>query len=148
LRKGEITLSIGSSFRDVFLVGLAVNKIAAFAQVGSQSAFGIEVAVVEAVNNAIEHAHHQQPNKRVAIQIYTYPDRIKVTIIDRGAPIDFTALMAASANLKDEAKLERGRGLGIMRRLIDDVAYHRVGNTNQIVLVKYLDDKKRTPLKE
>jgi serine/threonine-protein kinase RsbW len=138
LRKGEITLSIESQFGNVFLIGLAVNKIASFAQASEQSAFEIEVAVVEAVNNAVEHAHQHQRKQLVTVRVRLGADGVKFTIIDSGAPIDFKAMMAESAAFENPGEVERGRGLKIIREIMDEVKYERKRETNQITLVKHL----------
>ncbi len=145
LRDREITLSIESHSANVSLVGLAINKIASHASVSKQAAFEMEVAVVEAVNNAIEHAHKHQREKLVAVRVRLTPDRIKLTVIDSGAPIDFKAAMAVSAALDNPGEVERGRGLKIIQALMDEVKYERKGETNQITLVKYLKHSQRQP---
>jgi len=107
--------------------------------VSDQFAFEMEVAVVEAVNNAVEHAHQHQANKRVTVQVHLSTDSIRFTIIDRGAPIDFkAATAAASAEMAGAGEPERGRGLKIISAIMDEVRYERKRETNQITLVKYL----------
>jgi serine/threonine-protein kinase RsbW len=139
LRTGEITLSIDSQFGDVFLIGLAVHKIASSIPVSDQSAFEMELAVVEAVNNAVEHAHHFQRSTLVTVRVGLSSNRIKFTILDSGAAFDFEAAMAMSAGSGNPTEAERGRGLKIMDELMDEVKYERSGETNQITLVKYLN---------
>jgi len=139
LRTGEITLSIESQFENVFLIGLAVNKIASFIPVSKQAAFEMEIAVVEAVNNAIEHAHRHQRGKRVTVRLNLLSDRIQFTVVDRGVELDFKALMGTSAGIENADEIERGRGLKIIDALMDEVRYERKGETNQITLVKYLN---------
>ena len=139
MRTGKITLSIESQFDSVFLIGLAINRIAFSIPVSEQAAFEMELAVVEAVNNAIEHAHHHQRNRQITVRLQLRPDLIQFQIIDRGAPIDFDAAMAASPNLESTGELERGRGLSIIRALMDEVRYERRHETNHITLVKYLN---------
>jgi serine/threonine-protein kinase RsbW len=138
LRKGAITLSIESEAGNVFLIGLAINRIASSIPVSGQSAFEMELAVVEAVNNAIEHAHHYQRNKAVTVRVRLHSDHIQFTIIDRGAPFDFAAGLAMSSRLDHGEQPERGRGLKIIQELMDEVRYERKGETNQISLTKRL----------
>jgi len=102
LRTGEITLSIDSQFGDVFLIGLAVHEIASSIPVSDQSAFEMELAVVEAVNNAVEHAHHFQRDTPVTVRVGLSSNRIKFTIIDSGAAFDFKAAMAISAGREEK----------------------------------------------
>jgi serine/threonine-protein kinase RsbW len=139
LRTGEVTLSIESQFGNVFLIGLAVNKIATFIPASNQLAFEMEVAVVEAVNNAVEHAHHCQRDKQVTVQIGLLSDRITFAVIDSGAAFDFKVAMAVSAGTENASEAERGRGLKIIDELMDELKYERKGETNHITLVKYLN---------
>ncbi len=98
----------------------------------------MELAVVEAVNNAIEHANHRQSDELVTVRVRTSPDRIEFTVIDSGEPFDFKAAIAVSLPLSKSGGLERGRGLEVIQGLMDVVKYERVGETNQLTLVKHL----------
>jgi serine/threonine-protein kinase RsbW len=138
LRQGAITLSIESEVENVYLIGLAVNRIASSIPVSSQSAFEMELAVLEVVNNAIEHAHNYQRSKQVTVRLRLRSDRVQFTIIDRGARFDLAAALAASSRLEQGEEPERGRGLMIVQGLVDEVRYERKGETNHITLTKYL----------
>ncbi|MGA2411864.1 MAG: ATP-binding protein [Candidatus Binataceae bacterium] len=138
MRTGKITLTIESRFENVFLVGLAVNRITSSISLSEQLAFEMEVAAVEAVNNAVEHAHHHQANKRITVRVQLNSDHIQFTIVDRGEPIDFERVMSGSTPAASTGEPERGRGLKIIKGLMDEVRYKRKGATNQITLVKYL----------
>ena len=52
MRTGSISLTIDSEFQHVFLVGIAVQQICSWIPLSDQSAFEMEMAVVEAVNNS------------------------------------------------------------------------------------------------
>jgi serine/threonine-protein kinase RsbW len=138
LRTGAITLSIESEFGNVFLIGLAINKIACSIPLGEQAAFEMELAVVEAVNNAVEHAHRQRRDKRVTVQVDIEPNLISFTVIDQGPPIGFEALMPAAEGMENAPEIERGRGLAMIRALMDEVRFERKGKANHIMLIKYL----------
>lgn len=138
MRKGAITLSIGSEAVNVSLIGLAINRIASSILASDQAAFEMELAVVEAVNNAIEHAHHYEPEKPVTVRLRLAEDHIQFTIIDEGAPFDFAGGLAMAAKNDTGEEPERGRGLAIIQKLMDEIRYERRGETNQITLLKYL----------
>ena len=138
MRTGAITLSIESEFRNVFLIGLAINKIACAIPLSEQAAFEMELAVVEAVNNAVEHAHKQCREKRVIVQVSLEPNRISFTVIDQGPPIHLQTLMSAAAGMENAPAIERGRGLAMIRALMDEVTCERKRKANYITLIKYL----------
>jgi anti-sigma regulatory factor (Ser/Thr protein kinase) len=138
LRTGAITLSIESQFGNVFLIGLAINKIASSIPVNEQSALEMELIVVEAVNNAVEHGHQHRRSKQVMVQVRLESDFIGFTVIDRGAPINFEKALAAASGMENAPDIERGRGLGIIRALTDEIRYERKREANYITLIKYL----------
>jgi serine/threonine-protein kinase RsbW len=138
LRTGTISLSIESEFGNVFLIGLAINKIACSIPLSQQTAFEMELAVVEAVNNAVEHAHQHRRDKRVTVQLSVEPNLISFTVIDKGPPINFETLISAAAGMENAPEIERGRGLAVIRALVDEIRYERRGKANRITLIKYL----------
>ena len=138
MRTGAITLSIESEFANVFLIGLAINKIARSIQLSEQAAFEMELAVVEAVNNAVEHAHRQRRDKRVTVQVSLEPTHIRFTVIDQGPTVHFEPLMSAAAGMENATEIERGHGLAMIRALMDEVSYERKGRANHVTLIKYL----------
>jgi serine/threonine-protein kinase RsbW len=141
MRTGTITLTIDSQLDYVFLVGQAVGTICAASALGAAKAREVEAAVVEAVNNAIEHAYGNEKGHAVRVMVTLLADRIMFRICDTGrrmgqAPASLAAGAHASGDLK-----EGGRGFLIMRSLMDEVSYAQVGNQNVLTLVKVFDPK-------
>ncbi len=138
MRTGSIALTIDSEFRNVFLVGLAVQSIYASIPLSEQSAYEMEMAVVEAVNNSIEHACHNCAGHPITICMHLTEDRITFVIADDG---DIVMSLAATPTLDDSVAIpprERGRGVQIIRALMDEVAYRHDGASNILTMVKYL----------
>jgi serine/threonine-protein kinase RsbW len=138
LRTGAITFSIESEFGNVFLVGLAINKIACSIPLSQEAAFEVELAVVEAVNNAVEHANRHRRDKRVTVQVNVECKFISLTVIDKGAPIHPETFISAAAGMENASEIERGRGLAIIYALMDEVRCERRGKANHVTLIKYL----------
>ncbi|MGQ9350682.1 SpoIIE family protein phosphatase [Mycolicibacterium gilvum] len=81
------------------------------AGVPQDQALDVLIAVGEALANAIEHGHRDDPGGRVRLRAVALPDRVQLTIIDTGswkAPDDVPAL-------------HRGRGIALMKALMQDV---------------------------
>jgi serine/threonine-protein kinase RsbW len=95
----------------------------------------IELAMREALANAIIHGNRQDPTKRVAVRAYCQPDRgLLMVIDDEGAGFNPTKVPNPTGA---ECLLEtHGRGLFMMRRLMDRVRISRKGR--RITLVKRL----------
>ncbi|KMO70956.1 SpoIIE family protein phosphatase [Mycolicibacterium chlorophenolicum] len=81
------------------------------AGVDAEQTLDVLIAAGEALANAIEHGHRDLPGGTVRLQATAFADDLHVTVIDTGtwkAPADAPAL-------------HRGRGLGLMRALMQDV---------------------------
>ena len=134
MRTGAVTLTIDSHLDHVFLVGVAVHRICAAVDLGEQVAGEVEAAVVEAVNNAIEHAYANRPGHQVDVRVRLEPDYVRVQVCDDGRAIPAEAWRAAAA--EPERLAERGRGLTIMRGFMDDVQYARQAGRNVVTMIK------------
>ena len=85
-----------------------------------QLALNVPVALSEALSNAILRANNERADKRVHVRAHVDTHRLVVEIVDEGTPFD---LEAKTRDATDEDNLERedGRGLFLMRKLMDDV---------------------------
>ncbi len=139
MRTGAITLSIDSKLDDVFLVGMVVSTLCADVPLSEELAYQTELAVVEAVNNAIEHGYGGEAGHRVDVQVTVEAHRLTFKVCDRGAPLDWEASRtdAEHAPLLDDLA-EGGRGLFIIQAVMDEVRYERIGETNVLTLVRAL----------
>ncbi len=99
----------------------------------------IELAMREALANAIIHGNQQDPNKNVAVRCFCQPDRGMLLVVDdEGSGYD-PAKVPNPTNA--ECLMEtHGRGLFLMRRLMDRVRVSRKGT--RVTLVKRLDREK------
>lgn len=138
MRNGSINLSIDSQFQNVFLVGLAVQRICLSIPLSEQSAYEMEVAVVEAVNNSIEHACHNQPGHFINIRLMLSEDRLTVVVSDAGESVESLPEMPSLDAADLGHPTDRGRGIHIMRAVMDEVGYRTDGAVNLLTLVKYL----------
>ncbi len=91
----------------------------------------LATAVGEAVMNAMEHAHGNDPTLEVEIEVMVAPDRVSVAITDQGGGdgfIDGADEPDLDAKLRGE-QTPRGWGLFLVRSLVDQV--HETGDDRQ-----------------
>ena len=138
----KIKLIIESDLDDVPLVGIAVNRFCSYAAFSETEAFNIELCVIEAVTNSIKHAYGEQRGQEVVI-IFTLSDNEAVfEICDKGKPMDPNKLKRADLATSHVEKQnidsisDSGRGLGIMKEIMDDVEYRSENEFNCLVLKK------------
>jgi serine/threonine-protein kinase RsbW len=86
----------------------------------------VEIAVREAMANAIWHGNGRRARSKVFFRCYGGPDAgIVIAVRDQGAGFDPESV--PDPRNADRMELERGRGLFLMRALMDLVRYRRGG---------------------
>ncbi len=92
----------------------------------------LAVALAEALSNAAVHGHGLDPKRRVAIVLSVLPRCVVVEVSDSGSGFD-------AGGVSDPTSQERqlapgGRGIFLMRRLVDEVSYNPSGNTVRLTV--------------
>src|SRR5262249_60587705 len=92
----------------------------------------LAVALAEALSNAAVHGHRLDPRRRVAVAIAVERGCVVVEVSDSGRGFD-------AGGVSDPTHPERqlatgGRGIFLMRRLVDEVAYNPSGNTVRLTV--------------
>ena len=99
----------------------------------------LNLAVSEALSNAMVHGNKLDPNKDVTVTLNIYDDRITLIIKDCGSGFDLEKIPNPTATenlLKDS-----GRGIYIMKTFIDKVSYKFSPEGTEVELVLYLNNK-------
>ena len=94
--------------------------------------FRIQMAIEEAVVNAIEHGNKRDPSKRVHLVFKVDAEKATMLIEDQGSGFDHRNV----ADPTDEELVDkpRGRGVMLMRELMSEVLYNEPGN--QVLMTK------------
>lgn len=91
----------------------------------------IDLAVSEIGSNIIEHSGDRQP-VRLRMVVTVLPDSVTVTMTDDGRP---AAVDLSHMGMPDELS-ERGRGLAIAHRALDELCYSRNDEGNRWTLMR------------
>jgi len=140
-RSRRIRLSIDSVLNDVLLVGAAVKSICKLHfRLDEYEGGRLEIAVVEALNNSIEHGYGLVPGHSVEVEVALSEEAVAIGIRDRGVPIPHGKLASEKESLFDpddpSTFPERGMGIFIIRQVMDSVEYRSDENGNELRLVK------------
>lgn len=136
----SIRINIDSRLDHVHMVGYAVHGICSQLGLGDIVVYQIELAVVEAVNNAIKHAYGSVAGHPVEIVISVNEKRIQFEICDEGKALYFLQKKTdLDFDPRNKTSLpEGGMGLHIMEQVMDDVTYFVRDGRNCLVLCKRL----------
>jgi serine/threonine-protein kinase RsbW len=137
-----LDLRIASELANVALLGGAIRAACEAVGLTVQAASEVELSVVEAVNNVIEHAYGLASDGQVWVSLEVEAGSLEIEICDRGEAMPASVLASASAPRFDPTDLpqlpEGGMGLGIVTALMDEVRYRSDGGQNVLTLIRRL----------
>jgi serine/threonine-protein kinase RsbW len=94
----------------------------------------IVTAVVEAATNAIQHGNRQDASKQVDITVTVRPELLAVSVRDMGHGL--APEVTAAGEFPEDVLALRGRGIALMRTLMDDVKFEWTKTGTTVRLVK------------
>jgi serine phosphatase RsbU (regulator of sigma subunit)/anti-sigma regulatory factor (Ser/Thr protein kinase) len=94
---------------------------------------GCELAIAEACNNAVLYVTEEQRSFPIGLQISRQPDCVEVQVIDHTPGFEWPKTLALP-----DSDVEHGRGLFIIRRVMDSACYLRGAEENRLIMRKRL----------
>jgi serine/threonine-protein kinase RsbW len=142
----HLTLEMESYLGNVSLASVAINAICLHAGLNVEQSNQIELCIVEALTNVILHAYQGEEHCDVVIEVSVDRERLAFDLYDTGVAMGADKVdslingeRAVEPEIIDPTALpEGGRGLQIIRSVMDEVAYTREGNTNHLNLTKWI----------
>ncbi len=84
-----------------------------------------QTVVIEGFDNVIQHAHKHLPAETpIKLNLEIYAEGVEIKIYDLGEPFNFQLALTQTPDQQDEWA-EHGRGLILMRRILDYISYER-----------------------
>ncbi len=115
---------------DLGMVGDAVELVASHLPPGTLSprriSFNLRTALAEALGNAIRYGTGENPDRVVRVRVELGRGFVRIHVVDDGRGFDTSRL--PDPTHPDNLEREYGRGLFVIRHLVDDVAFNEKGN--------------------
>jgi len=115
---------------DLGMVGDAVELVATHLPPGTLSprriSFNFRTALAEALGNAIRYGNGEDPDRVVRVYVELGRDFVRIHVDDDGHGFDPSRL--PDPTHPENLEREYGRGLFVIRHLVDDVAFNEKGN--------------------
>jgi serine/threonine-protein kinase RsbW len=112
----------------------AISETLAQLEVPEQKRFEIALAVQEALANAVVHGCGNDPSKQVRCRLKSDPQgRIVIIVSDPGP--GFSPDLLSDPKRRENLHADHGRGVYLIRQLMDEVHFERGGN--EIRMWKY-----------
>jgi len=112
-------LSLPSRIDTVASAAAAVAQFIGRSGMSDDAAFGIDMAVREAVTNAVLHGNRQDENKTVDIVLKSSPDAVEISVHDQGP--GFNPESVPDPTTTENILKTSGRGIFFMRTFMDEV---------------------------
>lgn len=130
----DYSLIFPSQVEYIEKVEALTEKACAQAKFSEDERDSMAIAVTEAVNNAILHGNKKNPEKNVHVNITATADTVRVTIRDEGD--GFNPQRIDNPLEPQNLLKESGRGVFIVRSLMDEVSFDFSKGGTEITLVK------------
>lgn len=134
----EVDIKVPNKTRYLSLIGKIGEDIARelerFSGDKEVLAYHLNLVLTEAMVNAIKHARASEPEKLVRIVISLHRDDLTIRVYDDGQGFDINAIPAPNF----EELEDRGRGIFLIRSLMDSVSYRKNCRENILEMKKKL----------
>ena len=113
-------------------VDFVVSHCSSCADVAQKLRLNFRVSLAEALSNAMIYGNDRDPSKRVRVEVFLEAGSVTARVTDEGTGFDPQDVPdpTVPGNLLED----QGRGLFLMRELMDEVRFNDCGNCVTLVL--------------
>ncbi len=138
LKQGKYFVSFSSSVEHLEEVETIANTIAKEAGFDESDSDDISIAITELFNNAVHHGNKDDINKLVRLTFIYRNKSLHVTVKDEGNGFRPESLKDPLA--PENLMAESGRGIYLVRNLMDDIEYSIDKTGSEITITKHLPE--------
>lgn len=135
-KKGRLSFRLSSTMESVSEVEAAADKLAAEAGLDEDQRFHVTMAVREAAVNAVLHGNEYDPAREIAVGLENTGKDLVFTIADQGR--GFSPESVPDPLAPENLLRGTGRGIFLIRSLMDEVHFRQLHPGTELTLVKHL----------
>ena len=135
-RPGRRSFRLSSTMESVGEVEAAADKLAAEAGLDEDERFHVTMAVREAAVNAVLHGNEYDPAREIAVGLENTGKALVITIADEGK--GFIPELVPDPLAEENLLRGTGRGIFLIRSLMDEVHFRQLHPGTELTLVKHL----------
>lgn len=134
----DLVLELPSDVRSIeHAVEYVVQRCGQCEDYARRLRLNFRVGLTEALSNAMLYGNDHDPAKQVLVEVTLVGGALRARVTDQGSGFDPAAV--PDPNTPDNLVKSSGRGLFLMRKLLDEVSYNEQGNS--VTLVLRLDEE-------
>ncbi len=135
------TLDVEATLGSLRTVGLWIRDATRSEGVPFEVAFGLDLAVHEAVENVVRHGCDDGAPHHLGLRFRSDRERVEVVIVDDGRPFDPLSVPAPPTPQRIEDVIPGGQGVNLMRHFTDELHYRREQGRNVLTLARALPSR-------
>lgn len=139
---GRRSFELSSTMESVCEVEAAAEKMAEDAGLSEDDRFHVTMAVREAAVNAVLHGNEYDPGRKIAVGLENTGKSLVFTIADQGK--GFIPEEVPDPLAPENLMRGTGRGIFLIRQLMDEVHFRQLNPGTELTLVKHLSPEKKT----
>jgi anti-sigma regulatory factor (Ser/Thr protein kinase) len=132
------SLEVEAKLDSLRAVGLWLQDAAREGGLPYEVAFGLDLALHEAVENVVRHGCRDGGLHHIRLRLHADDRRVELVITDDAAPFDPRTLPVPATPRRIEDVVPGGQGVHLMRHFTDEIHYRREEQTNVLTLVRAL----------
>ncbi len=130
------TLTLTNKISELEKIRDSLERLGEDWGVDPRTCMSVNLALEEAFTNIVNYAFENNDPREIVIDMQKTDARLIITITDEGRPYDPTQNPEPDTTLPAEERTIGGLGIFLIRKIMDEVAYERNGNKNQLTLTK------------
>jgi serine/threonine-protein kinase RsbW/sigma-B regulation protein RsbU (phosphoserine phosphatase) len=134
----RVEMVIANRVEELARVAARLDDLAARRGLPHDAVVDMNVALDEVLKNVLSHAYDDAGAHEIRIGLAVYAGALEAEVEDDGRPFDPLTVAPPDRRAPLAARKVGGLGIHLMRNLMSDVAYRRVGERNRLVLIKAL----------
>jgi len=108
-----------SRFEAINDAALAIGRVVSRSGISEEAGFGLDMAVREAITNAVLHGNKLDETKFVDIRVKSSPESFEISVHDQGS--GFNPQDVPDPTTEENLYKPSGRGIFFMRNFMDEV---------------------------
>jgi anti-sigma regulatory factor (Ser/Thr protein kinase) len=137
----ELALDLAASRSEVARACDEARRFCTANGISEEAAEDVCLALDEVLANVVMHGYGEDPSGRIEVRLRTEPGAIAVEVRDAAPPFDPLAAPAPNLDLPVEKRTIGGLGIHLVRSVMDEVEYERVGTSNVVRLRRWTRGK-------
>jgi serine/threonine-protein kinase RsbW len=113
-------------------VDFVVSRCSTCEAVAQKLRLNFRVGLVEALSNAMIYGNGRDPSKRVLVEVFLQGGSVTARVTDEG--LGFDPRVVPDPTAPTHLFEDRGRGLFLMREMMDEVRFNDTGNSVTLIL--------------